>query len=242
MIRINKAIAASGYCSRRKADELITQGRVQVDGKFVTDLGTKIPETSTIAIDGKKIESDKLRALVMNKPKGYLTTMEDPFGRPIVSSLLPRMSEFLKPVGRLDRDSEGVLLFTNDGELAARLTHPKYHVEKEYWVTVKGIVSEEQLQKLQKGAWVEGRRARPDSVAISHVDHQKRTTRLQFILSEGRKREIRVMCDTVGLEVIVLRRVKFATLTVKGLQKGECRMLTKVEHNRLREMVSLKAI
>lgn len=235
---MNRAIAQAGICSRRQADELIAAGRVKVNGEVVGDMGRKVSEDDVVEVDGKPIQSERKVVVVMNKPKGLLSTMSDPHGRPTVMEAMPKLPVTVKPVGRLDKDTEGLLLFTNDGELAARLTHARYGIEKEYEALVVGVPDEAALQRIRKGAFIEGRRARPVLVEVLGQPNPDRTM-LKLILHEGRKREVRVLCENAGHEVDKLRRVRFGPLTVKGMRSGEVRLLGQKDVDRLRKMVGL---
>lgn len=239
-MRLHKRIAASGLCSRRAAEKLIADGRVQVNGATIREMGVKVEPDDVISVDGEVIGLAKMHTLVMNKPVGLVTTLSDPHGRPTVRKLLPNMpGVMLKPVGRLDMDSEGLLLFTNDGELANRLAHPRYHVDKEYEVIVKGEVTESELSQLRSGVFIEGGKTSPATVERVGDCRNGEQTKLKFIIHEGRRRQIRLMCDSVGHPVISLRRVRIAFLTLKGMPKGMCQMLGKEDVERLRKLVGL---
>jgi len=237
-MRLNKFIARCGICSRRSADLLIQTGRVAVNGTPVQELGILIDEKKDeVTVDGKKVSLQKdLIYILLNKPKGYLTTVKDDFHRPTVLDLVGK-EEKVFPVGRLDFNTEGVLLLTNDGELAYRLTHPKFEIEKTYLVSVKGEMNPIILGKFKQGIKLEeGVVARGEGKIIRA---QKERSVFQLTLKEGRKREIKRMCETVGLEVINLIRTKFAYLTTSGLKTGQWRYLTEREMMQLRKMVGL---
>ncbi len=237
-MRLNKFLARSGVCSRRKADLLIQSGRIAVNGITVKKLGILVDErTDEVTVDGKKVSiQEKLIYILLNKPKGYLTTVKDSFHRPTVLDLLGKDKKVF-PVGRLDQDTEGVLLLTNDGELAYRLTHPKFQIEKTYLVIVKGKIDQKILRKFKQGIRLE-----EDVVARGEgktIKKDEEESKFELRLKEGRKREIKRMCQMAGFPVIDLKRTKFAYLTARGLKKGQWRYLTEREIVRLKKMVGL---
>lgn len=238
-VRLHRFIAQCGVCSRRSAEELILQGRVVVNGQLVVELGTKVSDADRVEVDGTLLKRQQAVTLLMNKPKGYVTTLSDPQRRRTVAQLLPEVGAELKPVGRLDMDTEGALLFTSDGELAARLTHARYGVEKEYEAFVHGLPDDRAMDALRKGVFIEGRRTRPAEVEIIRADSGRGTTKLRILLTEGRKRQVRLMCESAGFPVLSLERVRFAFLKVKGMGPGECRILGKQDVERLRSLVGL---
>lgn len=240
MERLHKFIAAAGIASRRKAEELIRQGRVEVNGEIVTEMGCKVGPEDEVRVDGEVAKQAKLHYVLMNKPKGVVTTLSDPQRRPTVAKLLPDLGVALKPVGRLDMDSEGLLLFTNDGELAARLTHPRYGVEKEYVVLVEGDIDERGLERLRKGVHIEGGKTAPAKVRKGRFDPKRGTSRLEITLHEGRNRQIRQMTDAVGHRVVDLRRVRIGPLRLRDMAPGMCRILGKTEVDALRRLVGLE--
>lgn len=239
--RLHKRISESGVCSRRTAESLIEQGRVMVNGHVVTSMGVKVTDDDEVRVDGELISQPRLMYLAMNKPKGVVTTLSDPQGRRTVNDLLPALSTQLKPVGRLDKDTEGLLLFTNDGTLALRMTHPRYGLQKEYVVTVDGIVPEIKLMKLVKGIWIpEGGKTSPASISQVHRDESANRTHFHIAIHEGRKRQIRLMGEAIGHRVRALKRVRVGPIELQGLQKGTCRMLSKPEVDALFIAVGLK--
>jgi len=239
---LHKRIAAAGICSRRAAQELILAGRVSVDGQVVRTLGTRVTPEAEIRVDGRLIHRQPLIAVAMNKPTKVITAMSDPRGRPTVADLLPRLPAVVKPVGRLDWDTEGLLLLTNDGELAARLTHPRHHVEKEYEVTVRGQPSDAALQRLRQGVVLDGRRTVPAQVIRVGTRKFTGCTKLRFVIHEGRRRQIRRMCEAVGHPVVRLRRVRIGPFRLRGLAPGQCRVLSATEVNSLRAAVGLEPL
>lgn len=236
-VRIHKLIAGSGYCSRRKAEELIASGVVTVNGRPCT-LGDKAFPSDTIAINGKAIGAApaEKRYIMLNKPRGYITTMSDEQGRRTAVELLEGVKERVVPVGRLDRNSEGLLLFTNDGELANEITHPSRHVSKTYRVTIDGRVNEEQLLRLTAGVVLDdGAKTLPCTVDV--LAEQPERTVLRIVIRQGLNRQIRRMCTAVGLNVGRLRRVAVGGVKLGMLKPGEWRDLTKEELRVLRAAV-----
>jgi pseudouridine synthase len=238
-IRLNKFLSQAGVVSRREADRLITEGRIQVNDRLALDLGHKIdPERDVVLVDGRKIkETKKLVYALVNKPSGYLVTLKDPFRRPTVRDLLPASLGRLFPVGRLDYDSEGLLLLTNDGELAFRLSHPRFEVEKAYLVKLKGEPGLDSLRRLEKGVFLDGQKTAPAKVTV--LAHNPKSSLLRLEIHEGRKREIRRMCRAVGHEVLELKRIGFAGLSLKNLKPGRWRTLEPSEIRQLRKLVKL---
>lgn len=216
----------------------MSEGRVEVNGVTITEMGFKVGPDDDIRVDGKRIESPKLHYLAMNKPDGYLSTMRDTHGRPIVSQLLPKLGAVLKPVGRLDMDTEGLLIFTNDGEFANRLAHPRHKIDKEYVATVRGKLDERALSKLRNGVFVEGRKTAPAKV-FRDSDIGPELSRLRLVLHEGRKRQVRLMCEAVGHPVRSLKRIRIGPVRLGKLRKGECRVLSASELSILRGELGL---
>jgi len=235
--RLQKILSQAGISSRRGAEELIDEGRVSVNGVLVMEKGTKAdPETDVIAVDGKAITLNvSKKYLVLYKPAGYMTTLKDPQGRPLVTDLLSGISERVYPVGRLDYNTEGLLLLTNDGEWANSLAHPRHEVDKEYHVRVKGTVSAGQMQRLAGGVELDDGKAAPAEVRI--VRESDNNTWLSIIIHEGRYRQVRRMCEAVSLSVVRLKRVRYGFLGLEGLKAGEYRALTPDEVERLRRPV-----
>lgn len=231
-MRINKYIALTGRASRRGADELIQEGRIFVNNKIVKNLGIQIdPDKDKVELDGKQITvKEECEYWLVNKPRGVVSTVKDTHRRKTVVSLVKTAAR-LFPVGRLDAESEGLLLLTNDGELAYKLTHPKYEIEKTYEVKVMGKVDDLKVIKLSRGVRLEEGVTAPAVVEI--LGHN----RLEFKIHEGRKRQIRRMCSKVGLEVVELRRIKMGSLSLGDLKTGEKRELTQTEVNELKKQV-----
>ncbi|RYG38743.1 rRNA pseudouridine synthase [bacterium] len=237
--RLHVRIARSGVASRRSAEKMIADGRVEVDGEIVTEMGLKVTSDQEVRVDGRLVEVAKHYTVLLYKPLGVVTTLSDPHGRPTIVKYLPEYGTPLKPVGRLDMDTEGLLLCTNDGELAHRLSHPRQGVEKEYEAVVTGIVEERALNHLRKGVFFEGRKSAPAQVEIIHAEPRSNSTGLRITIHEGRNRQIRLMCETVGHPVQKLKRVRYAFLRSKGMRAGEAKLLGKQDLNKLREMVEL---
>ena len=237
LIRLNKFLSQAGIASRREADRLISEGRVRVNRKVVRTLGVKVDdEKDEIAVDGKRvIRKEEFYYLLLNKPVGYLVTLKDPFRRPTVLDLLPRLKSRVFPVGRLDFDSEGLLLLTNDGKLAHRLMHPRYGVKKIYRVKVKDIPGQGQLQLLEKGVFLDGKKTAPARVRV--LGSRGPYTNVRIELIEGRKREVKRMFAAVGLPVRELQRLQFAGLGLGHLKRGQWRHLTAAEVSTLRKLV-----
>ena len=237
-IRIQKIIADSGRCSRRKAEELISAGVVTVNGRPCT-LGDKAdPMNDLICVEGEAISAERSekRYIMLNKPRGYVTSMSDEMGRKVASDLLTDVQERVYPVGRLDRNSEGLLIFTNDGEFANDIMHPSKHVPKTYRVTIDGMVSEEQLSRLMSGVELDdGVKTLPCTVEV--LSEAPDRTVLRFVIKEGRNRQIRRMCTAVGLEVGRLRRTAVGGVKLGMLKPGAYRDLTKDELRSLRASV-----
>jgi 23S rRNA pseudouridine2605 synthase len=234
--RLQKILSAAGVASRRASEQLILEGRVTVNGETIRELGTKAdPDKDAIKVDGRRIKTDVAqRYIVLYKPKGYVTTRKDPEGRRTVMDLIDD-SQYIYPVGRLDYDTEGLVLMTTDGDLAARLMHPRHEVDKEYEVIVLGAPDTRALEKLKKGVYIEGGRTSPAHVHIgSTVKGHKPTTLLTITIREGRNRQIRKMCSAVGLPVRDLRRIRMGPITLGRLKPGQWRSLTPGEVKRLK--------
>ena len=240
MIRLNKYLSMAGVSSRREADSLIEQGRVKVNGKIVQILGTKVDENKDrIQVDGKIVEGAQEKVYVLlNKPPEFLVTLKDPFQRPTIKDLLPNLKTRLFPVGRLDFDSEGLLMMTNDGELTNRLIHPRYEIKKIYLVKIKGHPEKVQISKLEKGIYIDGKKTAP--AKIFPISSSPKRALYKVEIYEGRKREIRRMFEAIGFPILLLRREKFAGLTLDGLNLGDWRYLSDNEVQILYKKVGLK--
>ena len=233
-MRINKYLAESGVASRRASDAMIEERRVLINGKTAT-LGSEVEDGDTVTVDGSIVRPVKKYSYYMlNKPKGYVTTVKDDKGRKTVMDLLPKKGDRLYPVGRLDYDTEGLLIITNDGELAQRLTHPVNEVPKTYVAKIEGVLTENMLARLRGGVEVDGVRTKKSAVRI--VDETKTETKVSVTITEGRNRQVRKMFEAVGKEVIFLKRVKIGDLALRGLNRGEYRPLTKEEIDYLKNV------
>ncbi|MCW5208151.1 rRNA pseudouridine synthase, partial [Desulfobulbus sp. US2] len=230
--RIQKIIAHAGICSRRKAEEYIAEGRVKVDGKPITQPGLKVdPEQVIITVDGKPLKEEKKIYILLHKPRGYVTTMSDPQGRPIVTDLLSEIQERLFPVGRLDLDSEGALLLTNDGALANQVIHPRFEVNKTYEATVRDLPKKSDLQRLEQGIVLDGKKTWPAQLRV--LKKKKDVTVIEIIIHEGKKRQVRKMFQAIGHPVIRLKRTAYGRLRLENLPEGRYRFLDKIDVKKL---------
>lgn len=228
--RLQKVMAACGVASRRECEKYITAGRVAVNGKTITELGTRVGPRDTITVDGKPLRRlAAKRTILLYKPRGVVTTMKDPQGRRTVADLVAKLPQRLYPVGRLDYQTEGLLLMTNDGELAQHLTHPSHHVNKTYEVEVRGSVPEEKLDLLRLGVPLDDGLTAPALVYVKEVDTVKHVTKFTITIHEGRNRQVRRMCDFIGFPVKHLKRIQVGNLTLEGMKKGQYRDLTPEE-------------
>jgi 23S rRNA pseudouridine2605 synthase len=243
--RLQKILSTAGVASRRLSEELITQGRVSVNGKVVTELGTKAdPSRDEIKVDGRRIKLEQRRVyILLNKPRGYVTTRSDPEGRPTVMDLVKRVREYVYPVGRLDYDSEGLLLLTNDGELAARLTHPRHEVQRIYEARVKGVPDDHELERLTKGMVIEGRRTSRARVSVARIRDTPGGPHaiVEIAIHEGRQRQVRKMFDAIGHPVVRLTRIAIGPITDDEMPPGYYRDLTPKELSTLRKAAGLRA-
>ena len=237
MERIQKVIAQSGYCSRRKAEELIKDGKVEVNGKTITEMGIKVNYDDDITVNGESInlKEDKVY-YVLNKPRGIITSTSDEKKRKTVVDLI-KEEKRIYPVGRLDYDTTGVLLLTNDGELTNLLIHPKNNVEKLYIAKINGIPTKEELIRLSKGVIIDGKKTSSAKVKIKRINKKLNTSLLEITIHEGRNHQIKKMIEAIGYEVIRLRRERFAFLDVDNLKPGEYRKLNIKEVKSLYNLV-----
>ena len=238
-VRLNKFLSEAGVASRREADRLILEGRVRLNGELVRKLGIRVdPENDRIEVNGRRIRKSEDRVyFILNKPPGYLVTRRDPWGRPTVMDLLPSSGTRVNPVGRLDLESEGLLLLTNDGEMANRLLHPRYGIKKVYMVKVKGSMDPSARERLEKGIFLDGKKTAPAKIKVMAQNPKRTLFRIE--LSEGRKREIRRMMEAVGCRVVQLRRTHFGGLSLTGVQPGRWRHLKRREVELLKKKVGL---
>ena len=229
--RLQKFLANSGVASRRKCEELIEQGKIKVNGKTVFELGTKVnPEQDKIEYNGKivKVETEKIYIL-LNKPIGYVTTAKDQFNRTTVMDLLKGVDKRVVPAGRLDMYTSGALILSNDGEFINKITHPKNEIEKTYNVTVNGIVTEQDVKKLENGVEIidndEMYLTKKAKVKILKIDEEKNLSRIQIVIHEGKNREVRKMCESIDKKVLALHRAKIGKLDVKNIPLGKWKYL-----------------
>ena len=230
--RLQKYLANSGIASRRKAEEYILDWKVKVNGKVVIELGTKVnPDKDVIEFEGKRVNNDKKKVYVLlNKPIDYVTTVKDQFNRNTVVDLVKNAGNNLLPVGRLDMYTSGALILTNDGDFIFHVTHPKHEVEKTYTVTLRGKVTNEDVESLRQGVIIdEEYKTKPAKVRIMKTDEEKNLSRLEIVIHEGKNRQVRKMCEAIGKKVTALHRSKIGNIDVKDLKIGQWRYLTKKE-------------
>jgi len=231
-IRLQKYMADCGIDSRRKCEEYILGGLVKVNGKIITQLGIKItPHKDVVEFRGKKVDNtaEKKIYVLLNKPIGYVTTAKEQFNRPTVMDLVKNIKIRLVPVGRLDMYTSGAIILTNDGEFVYKVTHPKYEIEKTYIVTVRGKVLEEEMAQLRKGVKIDDYISGKAKVKIIKFDPEQNQTRLEIIIHEGKNREVRKMCESIGKKVLALHRTKIGDIEVRPLEIGKYRFLTDKE-------------
>ena len=227
MTRLNKYIASTGLCSRRNADDLITEGKVAVNGKIITELGFYVREKDKVTVDGKVIRPMKLEYYRFYKPAGYITTLDDEKARKTIYDIIPPELKHLKPVGRLDKDSTGLLILTNDGDLINKMTHPSIKVPKIYMVTIDGRFTEADVKQMAEGIEIvtdtnEKKIAYAETIPVEITNKQ---SLIQVVLYQGINRQIRKMFAKLGYEVVVLKRIQHATITLEGLKKGQVKIM-----------------
>lgn len=229
-VRLQKYLAECGIASRRKAEELILQGKVTVNGQTVTELGTKInPNKDIVTYQGQQVrKNNEYIYILLNKPIGYVTTAKDQFNRDSVLDLV-KTNKRLVPVGRLDMYTSGALILTNDGDFVYKVTHPKHEIDKTYTVTIKGIVKNEEVDKLRQGVEIEDYTTKPAKVKILKTDEEKDQSRLEITIHEGKNRQVRKMCEAIGHKVLALHRSKIAGIGVKDIPLGKWRYLKNEE-------------
>lgn len=240
-MRLQKFLARAGVASRRGSEDLMTAGRVSVNGEIVTELGTKVdPKIDVVCVDGREVHlEDGSVYIMLNKPAGYLTTMDDPQGRPCVASLVPT-KEYpgLYPVGRLDKDTTGLLLFTTDGDMGQHLLHPKHHVEKTYRAHVEGVPTEDDIERLEEGIMLQDGMTAPARVRVID-EYRDGSSDIELIIHEGRKRQVKRMCSAVHHPVLELHRERFGPLVLSDVEEGSWRLLTEGEVRSLKEAAGL---
>ena len=229
-MRLQKYLAECGIASRRKCEEYIIQGKVEVNGKIVTELGTKIDfEKDKIKFNNKEIKPEKKHVyILLNTPIGYVTTADDQFGRDTVLDLV-KVKERIVPVGRLDMYTSGALILTNDGDFVYKVTHPKHEINKTYNATLKGIIQSDEVEKLRNGVKIDDYTTKPAKVKILKTDTEKDISRIEITIHEGKNRQVRKMCEAIGRNVIALHRSKIGSINVKDLPLGKWRYLTSKE-------------
>ncbi|AMW98605.1 rRNA pseudouridine synthase [Rummeliibacillus sp. G93] len=234
MERLQKVIAHAGIASRRKAEELITEGKVKVNGQVVRELGIKVSSHDSIEVEGVKIEKEEKVYYLLYKPRGVISAVSDDRGRKTVLDLFPQVEQRIFPVGRLDFDTSGVLLLTNDGEFANQMTHPRYKIDKTYVAKVKGLPRREDLKKLERGIELEDGKTSPAKVKVLSSDKQQNKSIIALTIHEGKNRQVKRMFEAIGCPVQKLKREQFAFLGLHGLNAGESRELTAHEVKQLR--------
>lgn len=231
-IRLQKYLAECGVASRRKAEELISQGRVQVNGMIVTEMGKKVHRQDEIHVDGKLVRKEEKKVYIaLNKPVGYISSVKDQFGRPTVLDLVKDINERVFPVGRLDYDTSGLLLVTNDGDFTYRFTHPKHEIKKVYEALVKGIPKREDIIRFEQGLRIDDYLSSPAKFKILKSD--KETSTVEITIHEGKNRQVRKMCDKIGCPVLELKRIAIGKVSLGSLKEGSWRNLTDMEKKSL---------
>jgi 23S rRNA pseudouridine2605 synthase len=236
MERLQKVIAQAGIASRRKSEELIKEGKVKVNGKIVTQLGVKVTASDKVEVNEIQIEREIPVYFILYKPRGVISSVSDEKGRKVVTDFFPHLMERIYPVGRLDYDTSGLLLMTNDGEFANLLMHPRSEIEKVYVAKIKGIPLKENLRKLEKGIKLEDGKTSPARVKMISLDKKKQTSIIELVIHEGRNRQVRRMFEAIGHQVLKLKRERYGSLTLNGLNAGEARELTPHEVKQLRAL------
>ena len=239
MIRLQKAIADSGFCSRRKAEEYISKGKVFVNGIKITELGTKVTDKDEIVVDGNALASEEKEYHVLYKPRGVISSTKDDKGRKTVIDFFPS-NKRLYPIGRLDYDTTGVILITNDGEFANLMMHPKNMIQKTYIAKLKGIIDGYSIKKIKSGIIIDGVKCIPDRIKLKSVDKKSNTCIVEIIVHEGKNHEVKRIFEDVGYEVIKLKRESFGFVTLSGLSSGKSRKLTKKEVKQLYSLANKK--
>ena len=237
MVRLQKVIAESGITSRRKAEEMIAKGLVKVDGVVIQEMGFQVKKGAKILVNGKPIQRENKVYYILNKPKKYICSNADEHDRPIVTDLI-ECEERIFPVGRLDYDTTGLLILTNDGDFANEMTHPRFHIPKVYEADIKGILTTEHIKALEKGIELDGKMTLPSKIKITNKDFFKKQTTLDIRISEGRNHQVKNMFEHFGYEVTRLNRKQLGSLTIKDLAVGQSRKLKPFEVVTLRELAN----
>lgn len=236
MERLQKVIAHAGVASRRKAEQLIVEGKVKVNGKVVTELGVKVSPQDRIEVDGIPLEREEPVYYLLYKPRGVISSVKDEKGRKVVTDFFKHVNKRIYPIGRLDYDTSGLLLLTNDGEFANILMHPRYEIEKVYIAKVKGIPTREKMKQLEKGVMLEDGVTAPAKAKVLSIDKRKQTAIVELRIHEGRNRQVRRMFEAIGHPVLKLKRERYAFLDLKGLNPGDYRELSPHEVKQLRAL------
>ncbi|EHJ56691.1 pseudouridine synthase [Streptococcus urinalis FB127-CNA-2] len=239
-MRINKYLAHAGIASRRKSEELIKQGLVTVNGKVVKELATLIKSGDKVEVEGTPVYNEEKVYYLLNKPRGVISSVSDDKGRKTVTDLLPQVKERIYPVGRLDWDTSGLLILTNDGDFTDKMIHPRNEIDKVYLARVKGIATKDNLRPLTRGLVIDGKKTKPARYNILKVDTEKNRSVVELTIHEGRNHQVKKMFESVGLLVDKLSRTQFGTLNLSGLQPGESRRLTKKEISQLHNLAVTK--
>ncbi|QED48479.1 23S rRNA pseudouridine(2605) synthase RluB [Cytobacillus dafuensis] len=240
MERLQKVIAHAGFASRRKAEQLIIEGQVKVNGKVVKELGVKVSSTDRVEVNGIPVEREEPVYFLLYKPRGVISSVQDDKGRKVVTDFLLNIEQRIYPIGRLDFDTSGLLLLTNDGEFANLLMHPKSEIEKIYVAKVKGIPSREKTKSLEKGVKLEDGMTAPAKAKMLSMDKKKQTAIIELSIHEGRNRQVRRMFEAIGHPVMKLKRERYGFLTLHGLKPGDARELTAHEVKQLRTLAQAK--
>ncbi|MCX8046586.1 MAG: rRNA pseudouridine synthase [Anoxybacillus gonensis] len=236
MERLQKVIAHAGVASRRKAEQLIVEGKVRVNGKVVTELGVKVSPQDRIEVDGIPLEREEPVYYLLYKPRGVICSVKDEKGRKVVTDFFKHVNKRIYPIGRLDYDTSGLLLLTNDGEFANLLMHPRYEIEKVYIAKVKGIPAREKVKQLEKGVALEDGVTAPAKAKVLSIDKRKQTAIVELRIHEGRNRQVRRMFEAIGHPVLKLKRERYAFLDLKGMNPGDYRELSPHEVKQLRAL------
>lgn len=240
-MRINKYIAHAGVASRRKAEDLIKSGQVTLNGQVITELATQVKSGDRVEINGTPLYGEEKVYYLLNKPRGAISSVSDEKGRQTVIDLLPEVKERIYPVGRLDWDTSGLLLLTNDGDFTDKMIHPRNEIDKIYLARVKGIATKDNLRPLTKGVTIEGKKTKPARYRIVRVDNEKNRSLVELVIHEGRHHQVKKMFEAVGLTVDKLSRTQFGHLDLGGLPVGQARRLTKKEVSQLYHLAITKS-